>query len=159
MKRQVSMLLIASLAAGCATTPADFDRVRYTISDTNLCRTYANAHGDFLTKVEEEVERRHLSSSDCQTLINKQNLAIGVGAILGAALVAAARRGGGGGGTYTPPPTRATDYDWDWDEFYNANRQLVWACRGVQTGEFAEQWHCNGTPQTDWRWPSKELVR
>lgn len=52
-------------------------------------------------------------------------------------------------------PTPVADFDWDWDQFYNQNGQLVWACRGVQTAQFAEPARCAFKPQTDLRWPAK----
>lgn len=70
--------------------------------------------------------------------------------VLGAAV--AASKGGGGGGAYQPE-----DYDWDWDQFYNQYRVLVWACRGVQTGQFAELERCSYKYKTDLRWPKKSL--
>jgi hypothetical protein len=51
---------------------------------------------------------------------------------------------------YTSP-----DYEWDWDAFYNEYRQLVWACRGVQTGQFSTDDKCAFKPKTDLRWPGK----
>lgn len=50
----------------------------------------------------------------------------------------------------------ARDYEWDWDEFYYDN-SLVWACRGVQTGQFAEQSNCAYKVKVDFRWPDKWL--
>ena len=69
--------------------------------------------------------------------------------MIGAA-AAAAGGGGGGGGAYG-----ASDYDWDWDQFYNQYGQLVWACRGIQTGQFAELHHCAYDVKVDTRWPGK----
>ena len=63
-----------------------------------------------------------------------------------AALVVSAARSGGGG-TY--------DYDWSWDQFYNKNYQLVWACRGKQTGQFADLENCTNKPKNDFTWPNK----
>lgn len=80
-------------------------------------------------------------------------VAIGVGIFLGAVIIAAARHSGSGGG-YSAPAFSA-DTDWAWDEFYNKNRQLVWACRGIQTGEFALESHCFGKFKSDWQWPEK----
>lgn len=55
----------------------------------------------------------------------------------------------------TPSPNRYQyDIDWAWDEFYN-NGQLVWACRGKQTGEFANDYACAGKPKNDFTWPQK----
>ena len=39
------------------------------------------------------------------------------------------------------------DIDWAWD--------LVWHCRGIQTGQFAEHTKCAGKSKNDDRWPSK----
>ena len=49
------------------------------------------------------------------------------------------------------------DHEWDWDSFYNQG-QHVWACRGVQTGQFAEYEHCSDKIQTDDRWPGPDLL-
>ena len=50
---------------------------------------------------------------------------------------------------------RSRDYEWAWDQFYHSNGSLVWACRGVQTGQFAEKINCLGKPKNDYRWPNK----
>ena len=50
---------------------------------------------------------------------------------------------------------RSRDYEWAWDQFYHSNGTLVWACRGVQTGQFAEKINCLGKPKNDYRWPNK----
>ena len=47
------------------------------------------------------------------------------------------------------------DKDWDWDQFYDRYGSLVWMCRGVQTGQFADEEKCDGEYQTDRRWPRK----
>ena len=47
------------------------------------------------------------------------------------------------------------DNDWEWDQFYNAYGELVWACRGVQTGEFAVLSKCDYKYKTDYTWPGK----
>ena len=39
------------------------------------------------------------------------------------------------------------DIDWAWD--------LVWHCRGIQTGQFAEHTKCAGKSKNDDRWPNK----
>ena len=67
-----------------------------------------------------------------------------------ALVVSAARSGGGGGGSGS-----VYDYDWAWDQFYNKNYQLVWACRGKQTGQFAEIANCANKTQNDSTWPAK----
>lgn len=77
------------------------------------------------------------------------NTLLGVLAVAGA--VALANSPGGGSG-YAP-----TDYDWAWDEFYNQYNQLVWSCRGMQTGQFAELDKCAYKVKIDSTWPSKRV--
>jgi len=48
-----------------------------------------------------------------------------------------------------------SDYEWDWDQYYNQYGRLVWSCRGVQTGQFAELSRCASKYRTDARWPQK----
>jgi hypothetical protein len=91
-----------------------------------------------------------LSTSGCAT--KEENFLLAGAVLLGAAAVYGAKHGayaGGGGGT-------ASDYDWAWDEFYNRG-VLVWACRGMQTGQFAEQTRCTYKPKNDYTWPAKYL--
>jgi len=47
------------------------------------------------------------------------------------------------------------DVDWDWDQFYHSTGSLVWACRGIQTGQFADLYRCSGKSKNDYRWPNK----
>jgi uncharacterized membrane protein len=47
------------------------------------------------------------------------------------------------------------DRDWAWDQFYHSTGSLVWACRGIQTGQFAQKEKCYGKPRHDYRWPNK----
>lgn len=78
-----------------------------------------------------------------------RNIGIGLALVaVGAAAYYGAKRGGGG------QANAVTDYDWDWDQFYHQG-SLTWACRGVQTGQFAESSHCAYKPQNDLRWPGK----
>jgi hypothetical protein len=79
--------------------------------------------------------------------------------ILGVAAAVAAAKGGGGSGYAAPPQFAPTDYEWDWDLFYNQYRQLTWACRGVQSGQFAELDKCQYKLKVDQRWPSLEAPR
>lgn len=153
-ERWISTVALLTLA-GCAVSPERFRSERYSLSNTQVCRTAISSAAEkdpsFNYDVWQEAQRRGLTGQDCRALINEQNVGIGVAAILGAAIIAASRGGGGGG--YNPA---AYDTEWDWDQFYNEYRQLVWACRGVQTGQFAEAYRCSGKWQTDARWPSKE---
>jgi len=154
MRASVLLISVAIAVSGCATSPASFRNNKYTIGDTRLCRTFASAQeGDdaqFLSDVADEVARRGLGVEACGQLVRNQNIGVGVAAVVGAVLVAAARKGGGGGGA-------AGDSQWDWDLYNNAYGQPTWSCRGVQTGQFAELWHCNGLVKTDYRWPGPNL--
>ena len=47
------------------------------------------------------------------------------------------------------------DIDWKWDAFWGPGGEIRWACRGVSTGEFADEIKCYGKLQTDNTWPSK----
>ena len=47
------------------------------------------------------------------------------------------------------------DIDWAWDQFHHSTGSLVWACRGIQTGQFAEHTKCAGKSKNDDRWPNK----
>lgn len=73
-----------------------------------------------------------------------------VTAVVGAAYYAS-RHGSGGG-------MPLGDTDWDWDEFYWQG-QLIWACRGVSTGQFANHERCSYKAKSDWRWPDKQAPR
>ncbi len=57
-----------------------------------------------------------------------------------------------GGGQPLAP--RQQDWDWAWDQFYS-DGYLAWACRGMQTGKFSEDWHCSTKIKTDYTWPQK----
>ncbi len=47
------------------------------------------------------------------------------------------------------------DTDWAWDQFHHSTGSLVWACRGIQTGQFAEHTRCAEKSKNDNRWPNK----
>jgi len=47
------------------------------------------------------------------------------------------------------------DFIWAWDKFRNPNAfGNIWACRGMQTGQFAEDAKCRGKMKTDSIWPN-----
>jgi hypothetical protein len=35
----------------------------------------------------------------------------------------------------------------------NQYGQPIWVCRGIETGQFADQYHCANKIQNDARWP------
>ena len=56
---------------------------------------------------------------------------------------------------YVDYGNQSTDYDWDWDGFYDQYGNLTWRCRGIQTGRFADNYKCAADIKTDTRWPNK----
>lgn len=159
MKRSTTGVLAVILAvSGCAVSPASFRDNPTSHSDASICRALQGTAGrtdpTFAYDLRSELGRRNISEYSCDQIIQKQNLTAGAILLIGAAIAVAAS-GGGGGNSYAPGQQ---DYAWDWDQFYNQYRQLVWACRGVRTGQFAEAHHCSGKWQTDSRWPSKEAL-
>lgn len=49
-----------------------------------------------------------------------------------------------------------SDLEYAWDEFKHRGR-MVWACRGVQTGDFVSESLCASQPKIDSHWPSKDV--
>jgi hypothetical protein len=103
-----------------------------------------------------EMQRRYLKSEDCKGTTSAAQATNGsnVGGIvvlgLAAALVYQLARHGGGG----PGPASAVDTDWAWDQQWNATRTgPQWVCRGRQTAQYADEWHCAGKPMIDSTWP------
>jgi hypothetical protein len=147
--KKIAATLIFSMLTGCAVSPAQFYANKSGFSDSQLCRaTQTTSNVNFKWDVVMELDRRGVTSENCEQMIRNQNIAIGA-ALIGVAAIAASRGGSGGGAS------SSTDYEWDWDQFYNEYRKLVWACRGVQTGQFADGYHCSGKYQIDSRWPQK----
>jgi hypothetical protein len=152
--RTIICSILAASLLGCA-TQGQFYKDPQSLSDAQVCRLWVQASGDFFKDVDAEASRRNLDYGECQAKVQQQNLGIAAALLIGIAAAAAARGGGGGGYATPAQPAAANDFDWDWDQFYNQGGQLVWACRGVQTGRFAPNYHCAGKPMTDWRWPGK----
>jgi hypothetical protein len=155
----VSLALAILLISGCAATPATFYAESATMSDVRLCRTLKSALAGNDSVFAEDVRRaaaaRNYDEYSCQAIVNRQNAAIAVGVVAAAAVVAIAKNGGGGGVGASTTTGAGYDTEWDWDQFNNQYNQPVWACRGVQTGQYSEAYHCNGKMQSDWRWPQK----
>ena len=163
MARRNWMLATCILSAGCVSAPS-LDSDPTDLNSREVChlreRAIKETNQDAQVMALTEIERRGFTVADCArwveedkqvraAKIRKGLVTAAVAIAVTAAVVAAANSGGGGG---APAPT---DYEWDWDIFYNEYGQLVAYCRGVQTGQFAETWRCNGKAQTDWRWPGK----
>lgn len=160
IKRFTASLVVSSLITGCAVSPQQFAEKRQSLRPDELCRTREAAERknnfSFLSEIDQELTRRGISPNECSDIVKKSNSnAAGAAVvILGALAIAAAAKSGGYGGNSYQPNTN-TDYDWAWDQFYNSQYNLVWACRGIQTGQFAELYRCNYKAKNDNTWPSK----
>lgn len=75
----------------------------------------------------------------------KFNRALGAVLAVGAAAYSGST---GGSASYT-------DSDWAWDAFYDEWGNLQWRCRGIQTGQFAEDYECLYDAKNDTTWPNK----
>ena len=71
-------------------------------------------------------------------------------------------KAGGGSGCYSVRTAKdglsrisKSDRYWYWDQFNDAYGNLIWRCRGSQTGQFAENDKCFGQMKDDERWPNK----
>lgn len=157
--RLISTLTILSLLTGCAVGPTQFAAQKDRLSPLDICRARASAieknNAQYLSNIDEELRRRGISTGDCTGIVSDGNktAAAAAIAIIGILAIAAAARSGGGGSSYQS--TGINDYDWAWDEFYNEYASLVWACRGKQTGRFAEADQCAYKLKVDTTWPSK----
>ena len=158
MRRLIALLTIAAIATGCTTSSESFYKDRSKGDKTSLCRAYLKASSEtFRQDLGNELARRGIFPTECQTIVQKQNTAIAVGAalaVVGAVAVACANSSSGcGGGGYSRPNSYSEGADWD--QFYNQYGQLIWACRDIGSGQFTYQSECYGLAQTDFRWPSK----
>ena len=119
------------------------------VGNISLCRTYLKTdNAEFKKDISRELSKRGLQKSNCASLVNKQNTQIVVGAVVAAAAIyCAVECGNTGAGTYHNAA--------DWDQFYDEKFQLVWACRDITSGRFANSNNCAGLPKTDVRWPSR----
>jgi hypothetical protein len=152
----VIAIFMSLVLAACAASPQQFAAKGSSMGDTRVCKTWISANkgsdAAFHQATTAEIDRRGLSLEQCKQLITQQRIVIGAAIVLTAVVVAAAKSGGGGGGG-SSTANSATDSEWDWDQFQNQYGQRVTQCRGVQTGQFAENWHCSGKLQNDLRWP------
>lgn len=162
MKRQGAkifwVLSATFFVAGCAWTPERYAGKRAKLDDTETCRLFLGwqkeAKEPYLTMATEEIARRGLNEHQCkgkyEELRRSRKAAIGAGVVLTATVAAVIYA------SRTRPAFQiGAPYDssWDWDQFADKDGNLVWACRGVQTGKFADQYRCTGAPLSDWRWP------
>lgn len=158
---RATVAIVALAMGGCAMTPTYFRANESHLSSFEVCKAWqtASQSGDysFAVDVGRAANLRGFDRAQCDEMVAMQQrkAAAFIGALLlvGAG-VAAARSSGGGGGYYVPRyQPNATDTSWDWDQFRDENGALVWACRGMQTGQFALTERCFGRLQVDMRWP------
>lgn len=148
-----SIVCVALLLSGCATSKAKFYASPDRVGNWSLCRTLGDAMSagdrDYANDLANEAGVRGLSIEDCKT----RNMIVNVGVVSVVVLgvVAAALAGGNGGNG------AGTDTSWAWDQFQSTSGGLMWACRGKQTGRFADQWRCAGLPMGDFTWPGPNL--
>ena len=156
MKKFAVLCTVFLFGCSTITSPEIFKEKKASLSDSELCRTLIKAsdtgntilYSDALT----ETFDRGLTYAKCKDRVTAQNnliAAITAGTIAG--IVASSNNGSG----YVPPTT-PQDFQWAWDEFYNEYRQLVWRCRGMQTGQFAPDDKCMLKMKLDNTWPAKE---
>ncbi|CAN7527685.1 MULTISPECIES: hypothetical protein [unclassified Aminobacter] len=150
----VAALLALSLAA-CTTSQQALSKNPKAVSTSALCRSFVTTNdAQFKQALYVELSSRSVSALQCVDMVNNQNNAIAAGvaiAAVGAAVAVCANNDCGGGGGYRPSYYQGAD----WDAFYNAYGQIVWACREIASGRFTYDTNCYGKAQTDWRWPSK----
>jgi hypothetical protein len=168
-KKWIAGALLVAMLTGCATSRSNFYTNPAGVGDGQICRTLvgdaATTDPEFQHALRSELRLRGVSDSDCGAIVQNENVAIGVGAILGAVIVAAAAgsRSGDhdsyyGSETYVdididiPPPVQEQA---DWDQYQNATGVLVWGCRGVQTRQLFDPARCDGKEMVDYRWPAK----
>jgi hypothetical protein len=162
LERAVAAALVVALG-GCAMTPTYFRANESRLSNYDVCRAWqtSSRSGDygFASEVGRAASERGFDRSQCDDLVAHQQrkAAAVIGALLLVGAGVAASRSGGGG-SYVPSfQPNGIDTSWDWNQFRDQNGMFVWACRGVQTGQFAVHERCFGRLQVDSRWPAPNL--
>jgi hypothetical protein len=126
-------------------------------TDRGLCSNWASIPSSHRLNsyYESEIRTRRLNCAASHvTLKNKRNREdYERGQRVAAALMgigAAISNGANTQSQYLP-----TDSDWDWDAFYDGYGNLLWRCRGIQSGQFANNSNCQYDYMDDDRWPNK----
>lgn len=177
--RWVAGTLLVAMLSGCATSRNSFYADPVAVGNAEICRTLAGQEAstdiEFQAALRSELRLRGVDESACAAIVNEQNVAIGVGAVLGAVIVAAAASSGDSHhhhgrhhgrrhhssethidiGINLPPAPAAPVEQADWDEYHSAAGRLVWGCRGVHTRQLVDPARCSGQEMNDLRWPSK----
>lgn len=153
---QCSLLTsIVALVAGCATlTPAEFDKRRAQMSDTDVCMALLDAEHNraLLQPAMDEGNRRKLTVPRCLQLIeakrqDDRDAWAGLAAVLAATAVVKSRS------APALPAFPAEDTEWAWDEYRDDRGRRAWGCRGVQTGQFSDATKCRLAAKVDAQWP------
>lgn len=177
--RLMAGAVLLAMLTGCATSQNTFYSDPMSVGNAEICRTLAGPEAtadlDFQSALRTELRLRGIGESECGKIISDQNVAIGVGAVLGAVIVAAAASSDNDGHgdrhhhhhhrrsseTFididftVPPSVPAPSGQGDWDQYQNASGALVWGCRGVGSRQLLDPVRCSGKEMTDARWPSK----
>lgn len=178
--RLVAGAVLVAMLTGCATSQNTFYSDPMSVGNAEICRTLAGPEAttdlDFQSALRTELRLRGIGESECGKIISDQNVAIGVGAVLGAVIVAAAVSSDNDGhhvgrhhrhhhrrssetfidiDIHVPPSAPAPSEQGDWDQYQNASGALVWGCRGVASKQLLDPVRCSGKEMTDARWPSK----
>jgi hypothetical protein len=148
--RKVIVIFMAGAVAACAVSPERFRADSQSLTASQVCHSRAVARSsndpEFLQLTANEMSRRNLNFQDCARIIQREREMMAAAALVGLAAGAAASSGSGS-------PAQARDYSWDWDQFRDQYGRLVWRCRGIQTGQFANDSQCRGNSRIDDRWP------
>lgn len=150
---------VALAVMGCAMTPQVFERRRAAMTNYEVCSSWIDAEKardwQFLQATKDEAGTRGLDAQGCADLVvaERKKAAAVIGGLLLVGAIAAAAKGGGGGYRAPVPAYNVADTQWDWDYMNGGNGFPIWVCRGVQTGQFAEEAKCAGRLMNDGRWP------
>lgn len=118
-----------------------------------LCRSYVQTNDQNLRyQIHTELNRRGIHPATCHKMVQDQNnaaAALAAVAVIGAAVAVCSNNNCGGG---------SSGYGYAWDQFQHPNAfGLMWACRSRATGQFADNYHCNGLAMHDNTWPGMYL--
>jgi hypothetical protein len=151
------MAAVASGLTACAITPEQFYANRTSYTDEQVCSMWRHYDGPVEQGAIAEAARRGISVDRCTAILaaaEQRNANVAAGLMLILALGAASQ-----GAATAPMPMMpvASDTEWAWDQYRNDAGNLVWACRGVQTGQFWPEVRCQFLPKLDIRWPGPLL--
>lgn len=162
----VYILILIQISA-CAASRNSIINGNSELTDTTVCRNYLDDKEllskqynvkdedelEYIYALNREIRFRSLSEVKCEQLIAQDNKEITQGVTttivtigLVALTLAAAAAGSG---------SNVKSSGYAWDQFYDANHNLVWRCRSKATGQFAYNSSCYGQIKTDSTWQGK----